>query len=70
MAQISLGPVRYNAAAGAFEARVDIRRKSGTFRYPCEVAGPVSMDPELVRRKLKARAVSMSDSGSDLLSRL
>lgn len=67
---ISLGDVRYNATAGAFEARVDIARGTTTFRYPCSVAGPMTMDMDQVRESLKRRAVRMSDSGPALMSRI
>lgn len=67
---ISLGDVRYNARTCAFEARVDVRRKETTFRYPCEVAGPITMDMNDVRAGLRRRALAMSDTRSDLLSRL
>lgn len=67
---ISLGDVRYNAQTGAFEARVDIARGNSTFRYPCQVAGPVTMDMDQVRAGLRRNALRMSDTGSELLSRL
>lgn len=69
MTNIHLGDVRYNAAAGTFEARVDIRRNNTTFRYPCAIAGPLSMDIQHVREGLTRHALRMSDSGADLLSR-
>ena len=69
MTNINLGHVRYNPAAGAFEARVDIERAGRTFRYPCQVAGPVTMDMGAVRRGLARNALRMSDSGAALLSR-
>ena len=65
---ISLGDVHYNPSAGAFEARVDIARDEITFRYPCSVTGPVTMDMTQVRERLKMRAVRMSDSSPELLS--
>ncbi|MBS1301963.1 orotidine 5'-phosphate decarboxylase [Loktanella sp. SALINAS62] len=68
MTQINLGSVRYNATAGAFEARVDIQRAGQTFRYPCQVAGPMTMDMERVKSGLARHALRMSDSGSSLLS--
>ncbi|MCK0121082.1 orotidine 5'-phosphate decarboxylase [Loktanella sp. F6476L] len=67
---ISLGDVRYNATAGAFEARVDIARGTSTFRYPCSVAGPVTMDMDQVRDGLKRRAMRMSDTSPDLMSHI
>jgi hypothetical protein len=66
---INLGDVRYNAQAGAFEARVDIVRGNTTFRYPCQVAGPITMDPGQVTAGLRRKALRMSDSSPDLLSR-
>ena len=68
MTQINLGDVRYNATAGAFEARVDIQRAGRTFRYPCQVPGPMTMDMERVRTGLARHALRMSDTGSSLLS--
>jgi len=65
---INLGDVRYNAQAGAFEARVDIARGGTTFRYPCSVAGPMTMDMDQVRAGLRRNAMRMSDSSPDLLS--
>lgn len=70
MTQISLGDVRYNATAGAFEARVDIERNGTTYRYPCQVAGPVNMDMDRVRSGLASHAMRMSDTGSNLLSKI
>lgn len=54
--------VHYNARAGAFEARVDIVRGGRTFRYPCSLAGPITMDVGAVRAGLYSRALKMSDS--------
>ena len=68
MAQINLGDVRYNPSAGAFEARVDITHSGRTFRYPCQVAGPVTMDMAQVRDGLARHALRMSDSGALLMS--
>ncbi|MBU0780723.1 MULTISPECIES: orotidine 5'-phosphate decarboxylase [Loktanella] len=68
MTQINLGDVRYNATAGAFEARVDIQRAGRTFRYPCMVAGPLNMDMDRVRTGLAKHALRMSDSGASLMS--
>lgn len=67
---ISLGDVRYNATSGAFEARVDVARGTSTFRYPCSVAGPVTMDMDQVRASLKRRAMRMSDTSPDLMSHI
>jgi len=68
MTQINLGDIRYNATAGAFEARVDIERGGTTYRYPCQVSGPMTMDMDRIRSGLKNHALRMSDSGSNLLS--
>ncbi len=54
--------VHYNAQIGAFEARVDIVRGSRTFRYPCKVQGPITMDASQIRAGLLSRAMQMSDS--------
>ena len=60
--RITLGPVRYNPQAGAFEARVDIRRGDRTYRYPAQVAAPLDADPHWIDRALTDSAVRMSDS--------
>lgn len=70
MKNISLGDVRYNAQDGAFEARVDIRRGGTTFRYPCAVPGPMTMDMAAVRDGLAHAALRMSDTGGGLMSRI
>ncbi len=54
--------LRYNAAAGVFKASVDIERFGRTFRYPCEVPGPHSMDQNAVIDRLRHRALQMSDT--------
>ncbi len=66
---INLGDVRYNARAGAFEARVDITRGNTTYRYPCQISGPITMDPGQVCAGLRRKALRMSDSSPDLVSR-
>lgn len=63
MGMIRLGDVRYNAQAGAFEARVDVEREGTTYRYPCQVAGPLDMDSNLVSQSLTKHALRQSDSG-------
>ncbi len=70
MPNIQLGDVRYNAQTGAFEARVDIQRGNSTFRYPCEVVGPITMDMATVRASLTRNAMGMSDSGTSLMSQI
>ena len=67
MGMIRLGDVRYNAQAGAFEARVDVERDGKTYRYPCQVPGPLDMDAGWVSQNLTKHALRQSDSGqSDL----
>lgn len=56
--------LHYNAYAGAFEASVDIQREGRTFRYPCRLFGPQSMDPSTVAAGLAGRALRMSDTES------
>ncbi|PHP27489.1 orotidine 5'-phosphate decarboxylase [Limimaricola cinnabarinus] len=70
MQTIRLGDVRYNAQLGAFEARVDVDRNGTTYRYPCQVAGPIDMDAGHVRASLTRHAMRMSDSGASLWSHL
>lgn len=62
MAQIRLNDVNYNAAKGAFEARVDVIRHGTVFRYPCMMRGPADMAFELVSSGLAQHALRMSDS--------
>jgi hypothetical protein len=54
--------LRYNARADAFEASVDIQRGGRTFRYPCELQAPRSMDPATVTSGLAAHALRMLDT--------
>lgn len=68
MTNIKLGDVRYNARMGAFEARVDVLRDSTTYRYPCQIAGPMDMSCDAVAAGLAAHAIRMSDSGTALRS--
>ncbi|PYE84217.1 orotidine 5'-phosphate decarboxylase [Pseudoroseicyclus aestuarii] len=70
MNNIQMGDIRYNAQVGAFEARVDVIRGGSTFRYPCQVAGPIDMDDAQVRASLASHALRQSDSGSALWSHL
>lgn len=63
MGMIRLGDVRYNAQMGAFEARVDVERDGTTYRYPCQVSGPLDMDSNLVSQNLTKHALRQSDSG-------
>ena len=52
------------------EARVDVDRNGTTYRYPCQVAGPIDMDAGHVRAGLTRHAMRMSDSGASLWSHL
>ena len=70
MTQISLGSVRYNPAAGAFEARVDVQRSGKTLRFPCQISGPVTMDMDRVRAGLTRHAQSMFTRGTTLMSHI
>lgn len=54
--------LRYDARFGKFEASVDIQRNGRTYRYPCEVTGPQSMEPATVAAHLAQRALNMSDT--------
>lgn len=62
MQTIKIGTVHYNAKSGAFEARVDVARNDRTFRYPCTVSGPASMDAPQVIAQLQRQALRMSDT--------
>lgn len=62
MGMIRLGDVRYNAQTGAFEARVDVERGGKTFRYPCQVPGPIDMDTRWVMAGLTRHALNQSDT--------
>ncbi len=68
MQNINIGPIRYNATLSAFEARVDIRRGGQVYRYPCQMAGPLTMPLGDVAQALKQQAMRMSDSGAALRS--
>lgn len=70
MTDVSFGKINYNAALGAYEARVDIRRGGRTFRYPAQLAGPLDMSPDQVRAGLARKAASMSDSDPELFSHI
>lgn len=62
MQTINLARIEYNRARGAFEGRVDICRNGTTFRYPCEIVGPETMDLDRVRAEMAFHARSMSDT--------
>ncbi len=61
--QTRLVSVRYDAAAGAFEARVDVERDGRTFRYPCRVEAPESAPRDWIEEALTRHALRQSDSG-------
>lgn len=62
MPTIRPGSLRYDAATGFFEARVDVLRDGRTFRYPARVAAPQGADPAWVADALARHALRMSDS--------
>lgn len=62
MQNIRLGAIRYNDQIGAFEARVDVERDQGVFRYPCRLSAPRDMAEDKVRLGLACQALGMSDS--------
>jgi len=70
MSNIHLGDVRYNAQSAAFEARVDIVSGGATYRYPCQVRGPLTMDMTRVRAGLERHAMHQSVRGAALVSHL
>ena len=69
MNDIRLHNVYDNQQTGGYEARVDIFRGKSTFRYPCHVPGPKTMDMEQVCNSLTQQALRMSDTGSTLHSK-
>lgn len=62
MQTIKMRAVRYNAQAGAFEARVDIERGNRTYRYPCQLVMPIDSEIDAVKLCLMRQALRMSDS--------
>ena len=69
MSDIRLHNVHYNPKAAAFEARVDINRGNTTYRYPCYIPGPMTMDMQQVCDRLTQQALGMSDTGAAMVSR-
>ena len=63
MTNIHLGDIRYNARAGAFEARVDVHAGGRVYGYPCAVEAPLTMKPDAVRSRLIAQAERRSAGG-------
>lgn len=68
MSNMTVQNVNYNALSGMFEARVDVRSAGVTYRYPCAVAGPLTMCPDQARSRLMQQAERMSDTGGNLRS--
>lgn len=62
MPTIRPGSLRYDAASGFFEARVDVQRNGRTYRYPARVAAPQGADMAWVAAALARNALGMSDS--------
>ena len=59
---MSIKNLRYSAKEQAFMASVDIERFGRVFRYPCAVHGPQNMDPSAVMKRLRHKALQMSDT--------
>ena len=68
MSAYEVGDIRYNARAGAFEAGVDIVKDGTTYRYPCSVGGPMTMEPAQVTAALARHGARQSGVGADLMS--
>ena len=68
MSRIAVGQIHYNAAAGAYEARVDIAKGGMTYRYPCSVPGTLSMQETVVRQNLARQARTLASRDGGLLS--
>lgn len=62
MQTIKISKVCYNNAIGAFEARVDIERENGTFRYPCQLVAPKDIGDDQLKLGLARHALRMSDT--------
>lgn len=59
---VTFGEVHYNDRDERFEARVDVHRRGVTYRYPCSLRGPASLDDDKVRLGLAQQAMRMSDT--------
>ncbi|AUJ65032.1 hypothetical protein B9057_12330 [Aestuarium zhoushanense] len=57
MQTITLGEIYYNDAIGAYEARVDVQRDQGTYRYPCLFKGPRGLERDQVQMGLVRQAL-------------
>jgi hypothetical protein len=54
--------LRYDAARGAFEGRVDVERDGRTFRYPVRLEAPESAARDWIEASLVRQALRMSDT--------
>jgi hypothetical protein len=54
--------LRYDAARGAFEARVDVQRDGRTFRYPVRLDAAEAAPREWLESVLTRQALRMSDT--------
>ena len=60
--QTRIVSVRYDAAKGHFDGRVDVQRDGRTFRYPCRVEAPESAPRDWIDDALARQALRMSQS--------
>ncbi|NAZ36324.1 orotidine 5'-phosphate decarboxylase [Rubellimicrobium sp. CFH 75288] len=60
---VRLKSLRYDAAHGRFEARVDVVRGGVTYRYPCRLAAPADAPRDWIEAALAEAALRQSDSG-------
>ena len=68
MSRIDVGSIRFNPAAGTYEARVDINRNGRMYRYPCSVPGTLMTDEEQILQGLTQQAQQMAGREGGLLS--
>ena len=61
--------VIYNAARGSFQGRVDMVSNGRRLRFPCEVAGPITMETGRVQQALLDDARQKARCGTSLLMR-
>jgi hypothetical protein len=54
--------VGYDAAQGAWEARVDVERQGRTFRYPCRLVASNTVSRDWLEAALTRQALAMSDT--------
>lgn len=60
--QTRLVSMRYDAASGTYEARVDVERDGRIFRYPCRVQAPESAPRDWIEDALTRHALRQSDT--------